>query len=166
MKGQVYMTCIRSCLLYGWDVGHENRAVGWRARFTWDALEELCLLYGWDVGHENRAGGWRARFTWHALEAVCCMGEMWAMRAELEDEGPGLHGMHYKVLVVWVRCGPWEQSWRMKGQVYMTCIRSCLLYGWDVGHEGRAGGWRARFTWHALEAACCMGEMWAMRAEL
>ena len=36
----------------------------------------------------------------HALEAACCMGEMWAMRAELEDEG-----------------------------VYMTCIRSCLLYG-------------------------------------
>ena len=34
------------------------------------------------------------RFTWHALEAACCMGEMWAMRAELEDEGPGLHGMH------------------------------------------------------------------------
>ena len=34
------------------------------------------------------------------------MGEMWAMRAELEDEGPGLHDMHYKVLGVWVRCGP------------------------------------------------------------
>ena len=47
MKGQVYMACIRSCLLYGCD--------------------------------------------------------SWAMRAELEDEGPGLHGMHYKVLVVWVR---------------------------------------------------------------
>ena len=155
-----------------------------------------CLLYGWDVGHESRAGGWRARFACHALEAACCMGEMWAMRAELEDEGPGLHDTHYKVLVVWVRCGPWGQSWRMKGQVYMTCIRrallvvwvrcgpwgqswrmkgqvymtwciiSCLLYGWDVGHESRAVGWRARFTWHALEAACCMGEMWAMRAGL
>ena len=22
------------------------------------------------------------------------------------------------------------------------------------------------YTWHALEAACCMGETWAMRAEL
>ena len=25
------------------------------------------------------------------------------MRAELEDEGPGLHDMHWKLLVVWVR---------------------------------------------------------------
>ena len=36
----------------------------------------------------------KARFTWHALEAACCMGEMRAMRAELEDEGPGFHGTH------------------------------------------------------------------------
>ena len=36
----------------------------------------------------------RARFTWHVLEAACCTGEIWAMRAELEDEGPGLHDMH------------------------------------------------------------------------
>ena len=46
------------------------------------------------MGHENRAGVKGQVYTWHALEAACCMGEMWAMRTELEDEGPGLHDMH------------------------------------------------------------------------
>ena len=43
----------------------------------------------------------------------------------------------------------------VKGQVYMACIRSCLLYGcetWAMRAE-----LESKITYHVLEAACCMG---------
>ena len=44
------------------------------------------------MGHEGRAGV--KGLHDHALEAACCMGETWAMRAELESRARFTHGMH------------------------------------------------------------------------